>query len=82
MGILSAITFIPLIGAAAILCLPKENKAAVRWLATLTAAIPLALCVMIYLRFDSTTPAFQFLESFDWIPSFNIKYSLGISDTT
>jgi NADH-quinone oxidoreductase subunit M len=78
MGILSLITFIPLLGSVLILCMSDENKAAVRWMAVLFSAIPLALSGWLYLNFDAATAAMQFVEKKTWIPAFNINYSLGV----
>jgi NADH-quinone oxidoreductase subunit M len=78
MGILSLITFIPLLGAVLILCMNEENKPAIRWLATLFAAIPLGLSTWLYFNFDTATAAMQFTEKVEWIPAFNIHYSVGV----
>ena len=76
--LLTLMTFTPLLGMAVILALPRNNPNLVRWTAVLFTAIPLALGVFLYMNFDRTTAAMQFVERVPWIPAFNIEYYLGI----
>lgn len=78
MGILSCIAFTPLLGAGLLLLAPKERKTLTRSLAVLFSAAPLALGLWLWRRFDPSAGALQFLEKRDWIPFFNIHYSLGV----
>jgi NADH-quinone oxidoreductase subunit M len=73
--ILTVITFLPLFGAAAAL-LCTERLA--RWTALATTLATLALSVPLYLRFDKTSNALQFVESAPWIRSWNVVYGMGI----
>lgn len=75
---LSWMTFIPLIGMAVVLLLPRQEHHWIRWASVLATAIPLLLGVVLYLRFDRTTAAMQFVERAPWIPAFNIEYYFGI----
>jgi len=76
--LLSLITFIPLVGALIILCLPKENVRAVQTVAIGAAAISFLISAFMLMGFDRGTPAMQFVEHFDWIPSMGVSYFLGI----
>ena len=67
--------FLPLVGRGAIL-LPGERLA--RWIAPGTTLATFAVSVPLYLRFDKTSSALQFVESADWIPSWNIRYGMGV----
>jgi NADH-quinone oxidoreductase subunit M len=73
--ILSITTFVPSIGAIAIL-LCGERVA--RWIALATACATLAVSAPLYLRFDKTSNALQFVESKPWIPSWNVVYAMGV----
>src|SRR5271165_3214984 len=80
--ILSIILFTPLLGAILLLFVPKENKAAVRWIANIFALggflISLPLVPMFWAqRFE---PGFKFIEGTpnNWIPSIGAGYVLGI----
>ncbi|MGH2396567.1 MAG: complex I subunit 4 family protein, partial [bacterium] len=73
--VLTATTFLPLVGAAAIL-LCRERLA--RWLALATTLTTLAVSAPLYLRFDKTSSALQFVEAVPWIPSWNVVYGMGV----
>jgi len=74
--ILTAATFLPLVGAALILLIRSDRVA--RWMALTTTLATLALSIPLYLGFDKTSSALQFVESAEWIPSWGIAYSLGV----
>jgi len=81
--ILSLMTFLPLLGAAVILCVPKGKDDAVRWITAATCFLPLALAVRLWFIYDRTMAGvnvasqFQFVEHYAWIPSINAEYFLG-----
>ncbi|MBI2922611.1 MAG: NADH-quinone oxidoreductase subunit M [Planctomycetes bacterium] len=75
---LSLMTFVPLLGAAIIIALPRQKHELVKSVAACAAGIPLFLSYFIWKGFDRTTAAMQFVERFDWIPMFHIQYSMGI----
>jgi len=72
-GILTWITFLPVIGMAVVLLLPKDNKGAVRWTSAFFTGLQLVLAVVIYYTFDrsmagvNTEAGFQFVEKATWI---------------
>ncbi len=74
--ILSTITFLPLVGAALILLFGSERLT--RWIALATTLATLAVSAPLYWYFDKTSSALQFVESADWIPSWNITYGMGV----
>ena len=76
--ILSLMTFVPLLGMVIILCLPNNKHELIKSVAACAAGIPLFLGYFLYTGFDRTTAAMQFTERVDWIPMFNIQYSMGI----
>jgi NADH-quinone oxidoreductase subunit M len=79
--ILSLITFLPLAGAAFILLVRGEPAVVarnVRWVALWTALIVFVLSVGVWMAFDSSTAAFQFVERAAWMPGFNITYHMGV----
>ncbi len=73
--ILSVTTFLPLAGGAVIF-LFSERLA--RWLALAVTLATLAVAVPLYLHFDKTSSALQFVESVPWIPSWNVVYGMGV----
>ena len=74
--ILTATTFLPLVGAALILALGSDRLA--RWVALATTVATLAISAPLYWNFDKASSELQFVESADWIPAWNISYSMGV----
>jgi NADH-quinone oxidoreductase subunit M len=91
-GILSWLTFLPVIGMVVVLLLPKAGKDAVRWASVFFTGVQVILAVVIYLNFNralsgvNTLEGFQFVEQAKWIdiPSvawfgrIQIEYFMGI----
>ncbi len=77
-SLLTWMAFVPLIGAAAIIALPRASRGAHRWVALTTAAVPLLLAIQLFLTFDRATPGIQFSTQAEWIKSFNIQYFVGV----
>jgi NADH-quinone oxidoreductase subunit M len=78
---LSLITFLPLIGALAVLALPKENKTALRLTAVGSALASLAVSLLAWARFDEAAGGWdtmQLVERVAWIPAFNVQYLVGV----
>ncbi len=74
--VLTVATFLPLVGAALVLLLGGERRA--RWIALATAFMTLAASAPLYLNFDKTSSALQFVETREWIPSWGITYGMGV----
>ncbi len=74
--VLTATTFLPLVGAVVILLWRSERLA--RWIALATTLATLALSAPLYWHFDKASSALQFVESAEWIPSWNIVYQMGV----
>ncbi len=73
---LSLLTFLPLLGAAIIMCVRGDKTARVIALVTSLAVFALSLCM--YACFDKTSGEFQLVEAHTWFPGFNIAYKLGV----
>ncbi len=73
--LLSLVTFVPLIGAAAILLLPSAGSA--RWIALITTIVTFALSLMVWAGFDPSNPGFQLVEKHDWLGG-GISYHMGV----
>ena len=74
--VLTVTTFLPLVGAGLILLLGGQRRG--RWIALATALGTLAASAPLYRHFDKATSALQFVESRQWIPTWNIAYSMGV----
>src|SRR5262245_31615309 len=76
--ILTYMTFIPLLGAVIVLCLPSDAKALIKWVSVAATVPPLLLAIWLYVNFDRSAAGFQFMQRAQWIPSFNIQYIVGV----
>ena len=91
-GILTWITFLPVIGMVVVLFLPKDNKGAIRWTSAFFAGLQVLLAVVIFMKFNrgmagiNTQEGFQFVEKASWIDiksvawfgRIHIDYLMGI----
>jgi NADH-quinone oxidoreductase subunit M len=81
-GILSIITYIPLIGALVILFFVNRNNGrAIRIMATATAVIDFLVSLYLWPNFNRAGTGeglWQFKESYNWIPSLGVKYDFGV----
>jgi NADH-quinone oxidoreductase subunit M len=73
--LLSLCTFVPLVGAAAILTMPRPDSA--RWIALGTTIVTFILSLMVWAAFDPANPGFQLVEKFDWLGG-GISYHMGV----
>jgi NADH-quinone oxidoreductase subunit M len=76
-GLLSLITFFPLVGAFAIALLNKDAKGNARWIALYTTLFTLGAAVYLWGQFDPGTAGFQFVEEMDWLGG-SIRYKMGV----
>src|SRR5512142_110050 len=76
-------TFIPLLGAAVLICAPKGNDQLVKIIAAVASFIPIPLAVRLWASYNSSVAGvnvasqFQFVEHYTWIPSINVDYFVG-----
>ena len=49
-----------------------------RWIALATTLATLAVSAPLYLAFDKSSSALQFVETRPWIPSWNVVYGMGV----
>jgi len=75
--ILSWIIFTPLIGAVAVLFVPKSASHWIRWIALTTTVIVTALTGYALTLFQPAQAGFQMVERASWIPQFGVQYLLG-----
>ncbi len=91
-GILSWMTFLPILGMVVVLLLPKEQRDAIRWTSLAVTVIQVVLAVVIFSRFDrglagvTSQAGMQFVEKAPWIDiksvawfgRIHIEYLVGI----
>jgi len=78
--LLSIITFLPMVGALAILALRGASPAVARnarWIALFFTLADFVLTVILWARFDGSSPQFQFVEQAGWLTR-GISYHMGV----
>ncbi|MCB0220380.1 MAG: NADH-quinone oxidoreductase subunit M [Chrysiogenetes bacterium] len=87
--LLTLITFLPLMGAVVVLCMPNEKEDAIRYVSLAFAGVTLVLATYLtFFAFDGSVVAIapgainpenmQFVERGSWISAFNIEYYIGV----
>ncbi|MBM2825181.1 MAG: oxidoreductase [Dehalococcoidales bacterium] len=78
---LSAIIFLPLIGAIIIALVSASRPRLIKYIAAISTFIPLLVSLLAFVRFDRSLSAvgvFQFEENLPWIAAINAHYHLGV----
>ncbi len=78
MSYLSAIIFLPFLGAILIAFLPRLSDGVIKRLAALFTIIPLALALYLFIAYDRSAAGIQFEEKLSWIPAINAYYHVGV----
>ncbi len=83
-GILSTITYIPLVGALILLAFPGSKKKAIAYFATFVAAVDFLVSLPLFFATPASAPGlftswgdFNFVEDVAWIPSIGVRYIFG-----
>lgn len=74
-GVITAIIFIPLLGALAVFVWPQKNC---RVIALMFNALSAACVLGLWQKFDATATGLQFVERRAWIPAINAEYLVGV----
>ncbi|HLE32688.1 MAG TPA: NADH-quinone oxidoreductase subunit M [Bacteroidota bacterium] len=91
-GVLTWITFLPILGMIAVLAVPKGNDGAMKWISAAATLAQLVLAVMIYFNFDKTLTGInsiegmQFVQKATWIDvpgvswfgRIHVEYFMGV----
>ena len=75
--ILSIITYIPLLGAIAIMLFLRRDNT-IRWFANIVVVVDFIVSLRLIQGFVKDRYAIQFVEKVPWIESFNVQYYLGV----
>jgi len=74
-GLITAIIFVPLLGALAVCTWPQKNG---RPIALMFNAISAACALGLWWKFDTAATELQFVERHEWIPAINAEYLVGV----
>ena len=78
MGLLGAVTLLPLLGALVVGLLPREPVRGVQRAALAFALAPFLVSLLLLPAFDAQAEGFQLVERLSWIPAWGIEWYLGI----
>ncbi|MFN8533149.1 MAG: NADH-quinone oxidoreductase subunit M [Dehalococcoidia bacterium] len=83
MGLLTLTLFLPVVGAIALLFVPRNNDRMIRIVAALVTGIDLVLAGFIFFAYNAAAGGIQFAERLPWVripttPQFNVDYYLGV----
>jgi NADH-quinone oxidoreductase subunit M len=76
--LISVLIWLPIAAGVVVLLLGDRNIVAGRWLALAASVATFAVSLPMLAHFDTSTAAYQFVESAPWIPRFNAAYALGL----
>ncbi|MCH9644152.1 MAG: NADH-quinone oxidoreductase subunit M [Gammaproteobacteria bacterium] len=77
--ILSILIWLPVLGAILLLSVRGEKSVTTaRIIALIVSLISMALCIVMWADFNTTTAAMQFRETIAWIPTYKINYDIGV----
>jgi NADH-quinone oxidoreductase subunit M len=77
-SILSAVTFLPVLGAALVFLLPRRAEELVKVTALGTTLVTFAVSIPLFTRFDASLSAYQFVEQSAWMPTLGVSYHVGV----
>jgi len=75
---LSVLTLLPIIGALMVIGLGPDKKQLARRLSLAFSFAALALTLMLWARFDTTSSELQFEEQHNWITTLAVQYHVGV----
>jgi len=78
MNYLTLIMAIPLVGAALIATLPQAKSLLAKQFALGTTLVAAVATILMTVNFERANTDLQFVESYDWIKAFGIKYAVGV----
>ncbi|MBN2470319.1 MAG: NADH-quinone oxidoreductase subunit M [Anaerolineae bacterium] len=77
-SLLSAIVFLPLVGAVVMLLLPRGDKRLVRWVALGFSIVEFLLTLYLWMSYDRAAGGFQFVENTPWFGLLGSSWHLGV----
>ena len=78
MGLLSLVTWLPLVGALILFLAPKTPAATARLIALVVSIATFAASCIVFAKFQPGSFHFQQSEVLNWIPALHIRYALAV----
>ncbi len=77
-SLLTLVLFLPMVGFTILLFLREEQAKEIRWTALGVSIITFVASLLLWVGFDQNEPGLQFVQKWDWLPSYGISYFVGI----
>ena len=77
-NILTHTIFLPLVGSAILLLIPREKLGAIKALGIALSVLTFIFSLFVYFQFDASLSGMQFAHKVLWIPALNVSYSVGV----
>jgi NADH-quinone oxidoreductase subunit M len=77
-GLLSLVTFEPLLGVLVLILLPRERVRLIKCTAAFFAGIGFLLALFLFFSYDTAAGGMQFVERIPWLPNLGVSYYLGV----
>ena len=77
-SLLSILIWLPILGGVSVLLIGNNRGSLAKWASVVISILVFILSINLFLDFDTTTSAMQFVEKASWISQFNIFYHLGV----
>jgi len=69
---------LPLLAGLGLLAVPKHRHDLIRRITLLVSLVVLVLSALMTVGFEPSGARFQFVQSYEWIPDFGVRFSLGV----
>ena len=76
--LLSVLIWLPILGGLLTLAFGDARAAQGKWFALLVALATLVLSQLLFPGHDTSSAAMRFVENVPWVPSFDIRWHLGV----
>src|ERR1051326_5652361 len=77
-NILTHTIFLPLVGSAILLLIPREKLGAIKALGIALSVLTFIFSLFVYFQFDASLSGIEFAHKVLWIPALNVSYSVGV----
>lgn len=78
LSLITVVLFLPLVGMTILLFLKEEKPDNIKWTAFGFSVATFILSLLLWIGFDHSNPGLQFVQRWDWLPTYGISYYVGI----
>lgn len=79
LSLVTIVLFLPMVGLTVLMFMNGQTqKQAIKWTALGFSIATLIGALLLWLSFDQSNPAYQFVQRNDWLPQYGISYYVGV----